>query len=113
MHKLETLSDSEDLWTMPVPELGFEIPDLCKIGLTLSYTVGYATRLLGSATMVLGVTSSISGDALSFIDPKSHHKCQFTGFERAASETIFDATLFLRFSNSPPFRRLIEHSVLR
>ena len=88
--KVEELSGKEELWSMPVPELGFEIPHLCKVGLTLAYQVGFSTKLMGSATVVFGATSSLPDDAIITVDLKDHEKTSHSGFDGAALLPVFD-----------------------
>ena len=92
--KVDQLSGKKDLFSMPVPNLGFEIPHFCKIGLTLGYQIGFSTVFFGSSTTVLGATSSLPDDAVAFIDLKHHDKSSFTGFEGAAFKPIADITAF-------------------
>ena len=66
--KIEMMSDSKTLWTKPVPYLGFTIKKVCKVGLTASYQVGYSTKLLSSATLVLGASAVIPDDRSLVID---------------------------------------------
>lgn len=91
-HDVEPLSGKKELFSMPVPDLGFEIEHLCKFGVTLAYQVGFQTRLLGSATVVFGATSSLPDDAIITIDLKNHDSTTRTGFEGAALLPVFDIT---------------------
>lgn len=94
--KLEELSDKieekADLFSMPVPDLGIEIPKVLKLGLTLSYQIGFSTKVKGSATFVLGATTSLPNDAIITVDLKDFQKSSWTGFEGAALVPIFDVT---------------------
>ncbi|KAF6217447.1 hypothetical protein HO133_006917 [Letharia lupina] len=94
--KLDKLSDKieekADLFSMPVPDLGIEIPKVLKLGLTLSYQIGFSTKVAGSATFVLGATTSLPDDAIITVDLKDLQKSSWTGFEGAALVPIFDVT---------------------
>ena len=86
------LSGKIELFSMPVPDLGFEIKHLCKFGVTLAYQIAFQTKLLGSATLVFGATSSLPDDAIISIDLKNHDNTTRTGFEGAALHPVFDIT---------------------
>ena len=88
--------DTKDLWSVPVPDLGFEIPKVLKLGLTLSYQIGYSTKVAGSGTVKLGATASLPDEAIAIADLKGalDHEDQSTwsGWEGARLEPIFDVT---------------------
>ena len=88
--KIEEWSNKKELWTYPVPDLGFSIKHLCTVGLTLQYQIGYSTKVLGSATLVLGATSSLPDNAFIFIDLLNHDKISHSGFEGHVLQPIFD-----------------------
>lgn len=90
--KLEDISGKKELWSMAVPDLGIDIPHILKLGVTLAYQIGFQTKLLGSATFVLGATSSLPDDAIITLDLMDHEKSSASGFEGAALIPIFDAT---------------------
>lgn len=90
--KIDTLSDKKDLFSVPVPDLGFEIPHFLKLGVTLAYQIGFSTKIAGSATVVLGATSSLPDDAIVTVDLIENDKCSWSGFEGAALEPVFDVT---------------------
>ena len=92
--KLEDFSASKDLFQFPVPELGYEIPEICTIGLVLSSKVGYEVKALASATFKIGATASLPDDAVIHIDLLSPDKFTHDGFSRNAIEPIFDVTGF-------------------
>lgn len=90
--KLEELSGRKELFSMPVPDLGFEIPHLCKLGVTLAYQIGFSTKLLGSATVFFGATSSLPDDAVITVDIKEQKISSHKGFENTAFLPIYDVT---------------------
>ena len=90
--KLDTFSDKKELASMAVPELGIDIPKILKFGVTLAYQIGYSTKLMGSATVILGATSSLPDGAIITIDLKDPEKSSWSGFEDAALVPIFDFT---------------------
>ncbi|KAL9063938.1 MAG: hypothetical protein Q9161_009191 [Pseudevernia consocians] len=90
--KLDTFSDKKELASMAVPELGIDIPKILKFGVTLAYQIGYSTKLMGSATVILGATSSLPDGAIITIDLKDPDKSSWSGFEDAALVPIFDVT---------------------
>ena len=88
--KIEHLSKKKDLFTYPVPDLGFEIKHVCKVGVTLNYQIGFSTKFLGSNTIVFGATSSLPDDAVIRIDLMAQDKATHSGFEGAALHPLFD-----------------------
>lgn len=90
--KLESLSAKKELFSMAVPELGFEIDHVIKLGVTLAYQVGFNTKLLGSATLVFGATSSLPDEANILVDLLNNEATLRTGFEDAALVPVFDIT---------------------
>lgn len=90
--KVEDLSAKKELFSYPVPDLGFEIKHLLDVGVTLHYQIGFSTKLMGSTTVVFGATSSLPDDAVIEIDVLDRDKVQHRGFEGAALEPIFDVS---------------------
>ena len=88
--------DTKDLFSVPVPDLGFEIPKVLKLGLTLSYQIGYSTKVAGSGTVKLGATASLPDNAVAIADLKGaldhEDKSTWSGWEGARLEPIFDVT---------------------
>ena len=88
--------DTKDLFSVPVPDLGVEIPKVLKLGLTLSYQIGYSTKVAGSGTVKLGATASLPDDAVAMADLKGamdhDDKSTWSGFEGAKLEPIFDVS---------------------
>ena len=58
-HKIEELSGDKTLWKKPIDDLGFTVAHFITVGLTASYKIGFATKLLASATFTFGATSSL------------------------------------------------------
>lgn len=79
---------------MPVPDLGFEVKHLFKIGTTLAYNVGVGTKVLTSATIVFGATASLPDDALITVDLLNTSNTAWSGFENGALDPIFDLPAF-------------------
>ena len=101
VEKIEMLSDKKELYSEPVPDLGFEIKHLCEVGVILKYQIGYSTKFLGSTTIVFGATSSLPDDAVFTIDLLDRDKFSHSGFEGHALHPIFDvkaATNALKFA---------------
>ena len=92
VEKIEPLSGTKELYSAPVPDLGFEIPHLCKLGVTVAYQIGFKTLLMGSATVVLGATSSLPDDAILTVDLLDHERSSSVGFENAALRPIYDVS---------------------
>lgn len=90
--KLDEYSNKKELASMAVPELGIDIPHVLKLGVTLAYQIGYSTKVMGSATVILGATSSLPDDAIITIDLIDPDKSSWSGFEGAALVPIFDVT---------------------
>ena len=90
--------DTKDLFSVPVPDLGFEIPKVLKLGLTLSYQIGYQTKVAGSGTVKLGATASLPDEAIAIADLKGaldhdgNDKSTWSGWEGATLDPIFDVT---------------------
>ena len=88
--------DTKDLFSIPVPDLGFEIPKVLKLGLTLSYQIGYQTKVAGSGTVKLGATASLPDNAVAIADLKGawdgNDKSTWSGWDGARLEPIFDVT---------------------
>ena len=88
--------DTKDLFSVPIPDLGVEIPKVLKLGLTVSYQIGYQTKVAGSGTVKLGATASLPDDAVAFADLKGamdhDDKSTWSGFEGANVEPIFDVS---------------------
>lgn len=88
--QVEPLSGKQELFSVPVPDLGFEIEHLCKFGVTLAYQVGFSTKLYGSATVLFGATSSLPDDAIITIDLMNRDSTTRSGFENVALLPIID-----------------------
>ena len=90
--KIDSLSGKKDLFSMPVPDLGFDIPHFLKLGLTVAYQIGYSTKMAGSATIIFGATSSLPDDAIITLDLLDNDKCSWSGFDGAVLDPVFDVT---------------------
>ena len=88
--KVQDLSGKKDLFSFPVPDLGFEIPHLCKVGVTLNYQIGFSTKFMQSETIVFGATASLPDDAVLTIDLQNRDKATHSGFENAVFRPILD-----------------------
>ena len=88
--KVDEWSHKKELWVMPVPDLGFSIKHLGSIGLTLAYQIGYSTKVLGSANVVFGATSSLPDDAVISLDLKDHEKSSHSGLDGYVLQPILD-----------------------
>ena len=66
--KLETQSFEKDLWTKAIPQVGFSIRGIAKIGLTVTYQIALSTKLAASAEFTFGATSEIPNDTPLVID---------------------------------------------
>ena len=90
--------NTKDLFSVPVPDLGFEIPKVLKLGLTLSYQIGYQTKVAGSGTVKFGATASLPDEAIAIADLKGaldhegKDKSTWSGWDGATLDPIFDVT---------------------
>ena len=92
IQKIEQMSNTKELFSAPVPELGIELPHIFKLGLTFAYQVGFSTKVSGTATVIFGATASIPDDAVVTVDLNNPHKSSWTGFEGADVSPVFDVT---------------------
>ena len=88
--KIEEYSDKKELFAYPIPDLGFEIKDLCTVGAVVKYQIGYYTKLLGTATFVVGADSKIPDDAVVTIDLLHEDKVSVSGFDGPLWQPVFD-----------------------
>ena len=77
-HKIEDLSDDKELWSYPVPDLGFTVMHFISVGLVASYKIGFATKLRASATVTFGATASLPNGKGLVIDILHRDKSGFT-----------------------------------
>ena len=90
--KVDDLSGKAELFSYPVPDLGFEIKEFVEVGVTLHYQIGYSTKVMGSTTVIFGATSSLPDDALITLDVLDRDKATHSGFEGAALHPLFDVS---------------------
>ena len=88
--KIDEYSDKKELFSYPIPDLGFEIKHLCTVGAVVKYQIGYYTKLLGTATLVVGADSKIPDDALITIDLLNEDHFSVTGFDGPLWKPVFD-----------------------
>ena len=91
VRQIEQLSESVDLISAPIPELGFEIEDVCKVGATIAYQIGYNTKILNSATLKMGAEASVPENAYIYVDLIHRDKSHWDGWD-AHLNPIFDVT---------------------
>ena len=66
--KIDQLSKEKDLWTKGIPDLGFAIRGIVKVGLTVAYQVSVSTKLAASAEFTMGATAELPNDKGLVID---------------------------------------------
>ena len=91
VREIKQLSDSYDLISEPIPRLGFEIEDVCKVGANVAYQIGYNTKILNSLTLKMGAEASVPENAYIYIDLIHRDKSHWDGWD-AALKPIFDPT---------------------
>ena len=99
--KMDELSDKIELFSMPIPDLGFEIKHLCKIGLTIAYLVGFNTKIAGSMTTEFGAEATYPDNASIFVDliaPEKSYKLGFEGSGITPRLDVQDVTANLKFA---------------
>ena len=82
----------KDLYSKPVPKLGFEIKGLFKIGLILTYRVGWRTNVWPGTTVAIGASASFPDDALITIDLVNQNQSLVSGLENLTMVPFLDIT---------------------
>lgn len=88
---IDSIEQEKELLTEPVPDFGFEIPGVLKLGATTVFSIGYSTSFIGSASLVFGVTASLPDDATVMVDILHHDQSFSSGFD-GELVPIFDVT---------------------
>ncbi|CAD6593259.1 MAG: hypothetical protein ASARMPRED_007222 [Alectoria sarmentosa] len=87
----DSIEQEKELAEAPVPDFGIDIPGVLKLGAILSYSIGYATFFMGSASIVFGVTASLPDDATIMVDLLDRDQSYSYGFD-GELVPIFDVT---------------------
>ena len=84
-----SLQFSKELFSFPIPDAGFEIKDIMKIGAILSYDVGASISLQGTGTVDFGLKSTIPDSANAVLNLVGSGQSGATGFS-SSLDPVFD-----------------------
>ncbi|MDI1486110.1 MAG: hypothetical protein OHK93_004300 [Ramalina farinacea] len=85
----DKLQFSKQLFSAPIPDAGFEVPGVMKVGAILSYDVGAGISLQGTGTVDFGLKSTIPDSAKAVLDLKNKEQSGATGFSSTV-DPVFD-----------------------
>lgn len=88
---IDSIEQEKELLEKPVPDFGIDIPGVLKLGAIMSYSIGYSTSFIGSASLVFGVTASLPDDATIMVDILDRDQSYSRGFD-GELVPIFDVT---------------------
>ncbi|KAF6235168.1 hypothetical protein HO173_006797 [Letharia columbiana] len=84
------LNFTKELPSIPIPELGFSIPEIMTIGPSLTYTVGASGSFSGSATVDFGLQATVPDSAQIVADYSNSGASTATNFSGGQLTPKFD-----------------------
>ena len=85
----DSLQFSKELFSFPIPDAGFEVPGIMKLGAILSYDVGASISFQGTGTVDFGLKSTIPDSAQAVLSLVGSGQSSATGFT-GSLEPVFD-----------------------
>ena len=88
--KVDTLSATKELFSLPIPDAGIEVPGIFKLGAILSYAVGFTTSFAGTTTFQSSLSASLPDTAKLTVDINKPDQSSATGVDGVSIQPIFD-----------------------
>ena len=88
----ESLQESKELFSAPIPGAGISVTGIFKLGATVSYEVGTSATFAGTATADFGLQASLPNGAKVVADINDPSSSSATGWEGSSLTPIFEIT---------------------
>ena len=88
----ESLDESKELFSAPIPGAGISVTGIFKLGATVSYDVGTSVTFAGTATADFGVEASLPNGAKVVADINNPSNSVATGWQGSSLKPIFEVT---------------------
>lgn len=88
----ESLQQSKELFSAPIPGAGITVTGIFKLGATVSYDVGTSATFAGSATADFGLQASLPNGAKVVADINNPDQSSATGWQESSLTPSFDVT---------------------
>ena len=88
----DTLTHTTELFSAPIPDAGFEVPKIFKLGTTISYDVGISASFSGSASVQYGLDVQVPDTAQITADLHDYSHSSASGFDGGQVNPIFNVT---------------------
>jgi len=103
---IPSLRETKELANFPIPDAGFAIPNIFKLGIVIVYEVDVECSINGAANFTFGLSASLPDTAIVAIDLADPSKTRATGFDKGTFDPVFDirsgsATLNIAASSRP------------
>ncbi|KAL8795435.1 MAG: hypothetical protein Q9195_002024 [Heterodermia aff. obscurata] len=88
----ESLQESKELFSAPIPGAGITVTGIFKLGATVSYDVGTSATFAGTATADFGLQASLPNGAKVVADINNPEDSSATGWQGSSLTPIFEVT---------------------